>query len=259
MPTLETYAELYTFNINNNYILRFTNYTEDITLGTGEKFLKAVIDREEINFSKEITEILTTIHVQVTNDTVSLIYLTDIPFIEIDINGYNISDGSIFDICHGFIKDISLSNSIISLRISPINTDIEKKIPPFIYQSMCNNTLFDINCGLSKVNYEVNTAIDSITSNVEFVITAASNYNDNYFDLGVIHWNGEMRMITNHTGNSIRIHFPFSTLPKVGDKVILYPGCDRTVNTCKNKFNNFNNFTGFPYIPSKNPTIWGVE
>jgi len=44
----------------------------------------------------------------------------------------------------------------------------------------------------------------------------------------------------------------------VGKQVIVYAGCDKTPQTCKNKFNNLQNFRGFPYIPVKNPVIWGV-
>lgn len=36
-----------------------------------------------------------------------------------------------------------------------------------------------------------------------------------------------------------------------GDRVRLWPGCDRTGDTCRLKFGNFNNFRGFPHIPGE--------
>ena len=66
-------------------------------------------------------------------------------------------------------------------------------------------------------------------------------------------------MITKHskTEGCIYLHMPFDD-EVVGKQVIVYAGCDKTPQTCKNKFNNLQNFRGFPYIPVKNPVIWGV-
>ena len=38
-----------------------------------------------------------------------------------------------------------------------------------------------------------------------------------------------------------------------------YPGYDGSPATCVDKFDNLDNFVGFPYIPSKNPVVWGIK
>lgn len=45
----------------------------------------------------------------------------------------------------------------------------------------------------------------------------------------------------------------FEPLPadiQVGDTFTIYPGCDKALSTCKNKFNNVINFRGEPFIPA---------
>lgn len=38
--------------------------------------------------------------------------------------------------------------------------------------------------------------------------------------------------------------------PNTGDTFNILPGCDKTINTCKYKFNNLNNYGNCPFIPN---------
>ena len=51
-----------------------------------------------------------------------------------------------------------------------------------------------------------------------------------------------------YTPEGIRIALPAA--PSAGDTFTCYPGCDRALLTCTNKFGNQVNFRGYPYIPS---------
>jgi uncharacterized phage protein (TIGR02218 family) len=42
---------------------------------------------------------------------------------------------------------------------------------------------------------------------------------------------------------------PLLAAPAPGDAFTAWPGCDRALSTCRNKFNNIGNFRGFPWIP----------
>jgi hypothetical protein len=35
--------------------------------------------------------------------------------------------------------------------------------------------------------------------------------------------------------------------------VMVYPGCDGRIETCRDKFDNLIHFLGFPFIPDENP------
>jgi hypothetical protein len=43
--------------------------------------------------------------------------------------------------------------------------------------------------------------------------------------------------------------------PAPGDQFTAYPGCDKSVFTCQNKFNNLLNFGGFPFIPNEETAL----
>lgn len=46
---------------------------------------------------------------------------------------------------------------------------------------------------------------------------------------------------------SLFLPLPFGVV--AGNKIRIYPGCDKRLTTCQTKFNNVVNFRGFPYIP----------
>jgi hypothetical protein len=43
--------------------------------------------------------------------------------------------------------------------------------------------------------------------------------------------------------------------PAQGDEFTVYPGCDKSVFACRNKFNNFLNYGGFPFIPNEETAL----
>jgi uncharacterized phage protein (TIGR02218 family) len=75
-----------------------------------------------------------------------------------------------------------------------------------------------------------------------------------YFDFGLLTMNsglnaGFSREIKSYVPGQfvLQIAFPYLTVP--GDLYTAVAGCDKSLETCKTKFNNVVNFRGFPYIP----------
>lgn len=71
---------------------------------------------------------------------------------------------------------------------------------------------------------------------------------------------GEVRKYV-ATGNAITLFLPAPRTPEAGDKIRIYPGCDRRLGTCKSRWaipgslrfarGNFLNFRGEPYLPGR--------
>ena len=80
---------------------------------------------------------------------------------------------------------------------------------------------------------------------------------DGYFTWGYVDASGEKRPITGHSGANIYLRYAFPGI-ETGDTVTAYPGCDKKLATCRDKFNNKSRFGGFPWIPSTSPFILGV-
>lgn len=161
----------------------------------------------------------------------------------------------IFD---GDILDITFQENQATATVESKTNIFRNKIPQIIYQSFCNNTLFDSACTLSEVNFEVQAIIFSKEKS-DLKSSILATYANGYFTGGHAKKDSDIRFITKHSGDTISLQAPFDSRVSVGSNVKVYPGCNRSADTCKNKFNNFNNFVGFPYIPSSNPTIWGVK
>jgi uncharacterized phage protein (TIGR02218 family) len=51
-------------------------------------------------------------------------------------------------------------------------------------------------------------------------------------------------------GTYIQLATPLTLQPAIGDIAYLFPGCDKTMAACANKFANLSRFGGFPFIPA---------
>jgi uncharacterized phage protein (TIGR02218 family) len=119
------------------------------------------------------------------------------------------------------------------------------------YGPMCRTDLFSSLCTLNPVTYAQTGTIASITNKFECVISGlASPPDDGYFNLGVGVTDAgiafEIAEWTQST-TTLKTFLPRCALFTVGDGVTLYPGCDKTIETCKAKFSNNLNFQGEPH------------
>lgn len=168
----------------------------------------------------------------------------------------------------GRVSSHNLKNSTIELKCESIFTSMRRAGIRARFQRNCRHAVYSKGCGLDKSNFVVEGSLSSIVGLVLTVPEAATEP-DNWFQGGIIEfYDGSFRMVLSHTGDQLRIsrasRYAIDALINAGYglsygeyyggvSVKLYPGCDRTINTCKTKFNNLDNQGGFKWIPSKNP------
>lgn len=140
---------------------------------------------------------------------------------------------------------------------------LRSPVPKLRYQLTCNWALFEsftignttLGCRLVKDDYAVEATIaDMDPRKREIMSDVFGEYEDQYFCLGTIEKGNEKRTIIDHTGETITIAYAMKDL-KVGDVVVVYPGCDGRPETCRDKFDNLMNAMFFPFIPEDNPAI----
>ena len=51
------------------------------------------------------------------------------------------------------------------------------------------------------------------------------------------------------TGGVVQLYLPMPRPVQVGDTLSIYPGCDKRVGHCRDKFNNIVNMRAEPYVP----------
>lgn len=121
------------------------------------------------------------------------------------------------------------------------------------YQRGCRHALYNHGCGLNMAVFGVAGTVDAIGSSLKTVsVSAAAGLDAGYFSAGMIQAKGVLRFVLLHSAANLTLASPIPGLA-VGDAVTLYPGCDHSRTTCRNKFNNILNYGGFPWIPTDNP------
>jgi len=128
------------------------------------------------------------------------------------------------------------------------------------YYPTCPYSLYGPGCGLDLEEYTTTGTVTAVESYQEFQTNL--NAVDGYYEQGGIEWlTGPLAGVsapiqTSYQANGrIIMLIPLDAAPQVGDTFKIYPGCNKTPITCKNKFNNFNKNRATPYIPLKETII----
>lgn len=131
-------------------------------------------------------------------------------------------------------------------------------MPRNYYQPGCLWTLFDQGCTLPKAAYGVTSTVQSAAYNAIAPLGGVANpvsADDiaTYAQGRLVFLSGVNEglqvLVDNNDGIGLYLAYPLSIVPSVGDQIVYYPGCSKTFNTCKAKFNNQANFRGFDLVP----------
>jgi len=251
-------AELYTIEtpLSTGY---YTSYYKDIVYNNNT-YLATVLKRDRITYSLDIAEDnKLNIHILPSTFTKQNIFTEILSDIKITIQKLDMVSGAIATKYTGHISGIAMSGDVAVVTLSGKDKALDFNVPRFIYQSTCNNQLFDSKCKIASVDYSDIATVTSVSGNdISIPLTGRPA---GFYTLGYVKYQGEYRFITNHTGGTsetLTLLRPFS-VDVTGKSVIVYAGCDKSAPTCATKFNNITNFTGFAYIPNKNPSIWGLK
>lgn len=238
---------------------RFTSWREEVT-SASQTYESIPIKRSPIAYDARLGEVKTTVNVPVTKDFVSNVVKYPIMRTRVQIAKITTDEPNeqtyIFD---GIVKNVTIENGVASAHCEGMDK-LSTRGPKIVFQSRCNWQVFDDDCGKNQAPFKVNANIDSFnTEELTIYSTKFDNKPNRYFTQGKAYYQGDWRFITDHRSNYIRIHYKFSSDLVVDTGIDVYPGCDGSPNTCKNTFNNWSKFCGMPYIPSRNPVIWGFK
>jgi len=115
--------------------------------------------------------------------------------------------------------------------------------------------LGDDDCGVNLGSLSQFCTVDVVTK-TRMAFTSDASSVDGYFTDGYVEWapgagnenlKHEVKIFTAIGGVvELQIKTPYDI--NSGDQFLIFPGCDRSVDICKTKFNNISNFGGFPFI-----------
>ncbi|MBP2544863.1 DUF2163 domain-containing protein [Acinetobacter guillouiae] len=260
-------ADLYTITTVQNQVYRYTNYDFDLVIG-GNVYSSngPVIKREGFNLS---------LGVEVDNLSVSIETTDDIKFdllpivqafhngqmdgarfklerIFMDINTPTDTSAGALLLFEGRIIEPELDRYAIQLNVASDLDDLSVQMPRNLYQPSCSNTLFDGACGLNRLNYVVESAIESGSTSSRIICNITQP--QGWFTQGVIEFleggnAGLKRTVRLHESGVLLLTLPLLEAPQAGQRIKVYPGCDKRLETCISRFNNKAKFRGAPFVP----------
>jgi uncharacterized phage protein (TIGR02218 family) len=257
-------ADLFTVTLASGAVYRYT--TADISVTSGGQLFQstALIQRSGTKTSAGIEVDSLTLTVSAEID----VQVNGVPFMAAAFRGD--FDGASVQLERAFFTEWALSpvGTLILFkgRVADVDGDrlgitIEVKsdlerfnimMPRRVYQPGCSNALFDYSCGIARSSYVLagvvqagSTALRVITN--LSLATGWSSLGTLEFQTGVNA--GQKRTVKYSQGGTFDLVNRLLAVPAAGDTVHVYPGCDKTLNTCASKFANTIRFRGQPYIP----------
>ncbi|MDC5462478.1 DUF2163 domain-containing protein [Acinetobacter baumannii] len=260
-------ADLYTITTIQGIEYRFTNYDFDLTVG-GKVFssLGPIISREGISLSLgiEVDNLSITIG---TNESTKF---GEVPVTQAFHNG--VLDGARFKLERIFMDaqtptDTSAGTLVLfegrivepefdryEIKASVVSDvdGLKLQMPRNLYQPGCLNTLFDSACGLRSADFAVNTTIGANSTPNRILCDLSQP--QGWFTQGVVEFLegvniGIKRTVRLHETGALLLTLPLLEMPAIGEAIRVYPGCDKRLETCTNRFNNRARFRGSPYVP----------
>lgn len=252
--------EFYVFTAGAT-VERYTTFSRSLNF-LGQEFVPASIKRSGISYDTKFGEVRLNITTPITANMAKYIPNTPIEPVEVIVYRSHIDYLAQYEVFFkGKIKTVQFERKQASAQCVSSNKFLTTKIPTIIYQAFCNHDVYDDGCQVDPFAH-VRTcnivAINDNGRNLEVQITAGDSWLDGDMRGGKINFGTDIRFITGHlSAYVLQLHVPFDGRLQVGSQVYVYPGCDGNPETCRDVFNNLDNFLGMPYIPSKNPVVWG--
>lgn len=260
-------ADLYTITTIQNDIYRYTNYDFDLIVA-GELYYSdgPIISRVGITLSLgvEVDNLSVTIDVtdEETFESLRIVQAFHngqmdgarfkLERIFMDASTPTDTSAGTIKLFEGRIIEPEFDRNTIQASVASDLDELNVQMPRNLYQPSCSNTLFDHACGLNRENYALETTIAA--GSTASRILCDIHQPQGWFTQGVIEFleggnKGLKRTIRLHEFDVLLLTLPLLEDPEVGQRIKVYPGCDKRLETCQNRFNNFSRFRGAPFIP----------
>lgn len=189
-------------------------------------------------------------------DEVSKLFQKDLGMLRVEVtiwHGFeNDSDEEFVLMFFGNVVKVQPSMLTTTLVCADEFTTLEDGGLSKMIQRNCDYTVFHGGCGLNIVDFQVAGNVTVIGS-AALTIPVAGAKPAKYFNGGSIELNGSRQYIRQHNGELIYL---MGTLPGLQEEfdlngivpVILAPGCNKSIQECRLKFNNTLNYGGFPWM-----------
>jgi uncharacterized phage protein (TIGR02218 family) len=135
-----------------------------------------------------------------------------------------------------------------------------------LFQRLCSADLGDARCrvAVTAPDFACDGTVLAGATPIGFAAALARTYEAGFFSGGKLTFtsggnSGASRQVKDHTLLGTNVSFllwtPLARPVAAGDAFTVSAGCDKTLTTCRYKFNNLANHRGFPHIPGNDIII----
>lgn len=124
------------------------------------------------------------------------------------------------------------------------------RVPRRRYQLLCNWKFGSAMCGINLASVTVTGTVQGISSDKMTLTLSGRTEAQDYYKDGVLTIGSERQRVVTSNGATIVVDYPFVNA-QVGDVYTLRRGCDKTFETCRDRFANQLNYGGFRSIPAE--------
>ena len=158
------------------------------------------------------------------------------------------------DLFHGICEVTQGGGFILKISSKSVVQKLNIEYPNRRYYPQCPYSIYSKECGVDIKSYRKKAKVTAVTDTNTVKIDIP--FEDGYYTAGGMEWisgplAGQATQIMASQNNTIVYMSATNTAPRIGDVAYIYPGCDKTPTTCKNKFNNFSRNRATPYVPLK--------
>lgn len=147
---------------------------------------------------------------------------------------------------------------VCALRCEPQFVTLQRGMLRLRVSASCYKRLYSEICRASRAAMQTTGTVTAVAG-ASVSAQAFGTFPDGWFSGGYLEWGAQQRrMILSHTGVTVTLSGAPAGLA-AGLVVQAFPGCDHTLETCRDKFANLANHGGKRFIPTRNPNTQGLS
>jgi uncharacterized phage protein (TIGR02218 family) len=173
-----------------------------------------------------------------------------------EVNYENLSQG-ILPLISGFWGECQLHDNHYVTEFRSLS-QVLQRIVGELYSTNCRAQLGDARCQVDLANLTIEGVVATVKNHASF-IAAGFDQPADYFRYGLLTWqqgkNAGLSMEVKsfipeeNQNHCFQLVQPMLYPIEIGDIFCVITGCDKSLSTCKSRFNNVVNFRGEPFIP----------
>ncbi len=253
---LTTLATCWKVTRQDSTVIGFTDHDEAFTYGSVEYasiagFTPTTVESKD-NMSVDNLDVDGQLFPSKITEEDLLAGLYDYAEIEIlSVNYEDLTQGHMM-IKRGRLGEVTLRGQRFEAEVRGLTQHLSQTIGE-VFSPSCRAILGDSRCKVALAGFTFEGTVSEVEGNQTFTASALTQPTS-YYAGGEVKWKtgdnaGKRMEVKEFADGRLVLVLPMGKTVKVGDVFDAIAGCDKTRETCQNKFNNILNFRGEPDVP----------